>query len=96
MLTRQLTQLAALKLHIHDTDKVVSQAGLINQVLLDTVSYSFLACLSCSAWHEGLRGKNFSDKTGKLVIRAFRFVVALDGVGILTIDNPIIGQIQQP
>ena len=84
-----------MKLHIHDADKVLCQAGLTNQVLLDTVSYSFLACLSCSARHGGLRGKNFSDKTGKLVIRAFRLVVDFDGFGILTIDYPYISHFQQ-
>ena len=95
MFARQLPQLAAMKLHIHDADKVLCQAGLTNQVLLDTVSYSFLACLSCSARHGGLRGKNFSDKTGKLVIRAFRLVVDFDGFGILTIDYPYISHFQQ-
>ena len=66
----------------------MSQAGETNQVVLDTASCSFLACLSCSARHEGLRGKNFLDKTGKLVIRTFEPFASLDGFGFLAIDYP--------
>ena len=59
--------------------------------MLDTVSYSFLGCLSCSARHEGLRGKNFLDKTDKLVSRTFAWSCALCRFGILTIVYPLIG-----